>query len=69
MMKTTFFFFFEGNSYKGQHVIGAGSQVQRFSSLSSLREHGSIQVGMVQEELRVLHLHPNQTGEDWLLGS
>jgi hypothetical protein len=32
-------------------------QVQRFSLLSSRREHGSIQSGIVQEELRVLHLH------------
>ncbi len=42
--------------YKGQHLIGAGLQVQKFSPLSS-REHGSIQAGMVQEKLRVLHLH------------
>jgi hypothetical protein len=32
-------------------------QVQRFSPLSSLWEHSSIQAGIVQEELRVLHLH------------
>jgi hypothetical protein len=32
-------------------------QVQRFSPLSSRQEHGSIQAGMVQEEMRVLHLH------------
>jgi hypothetical protein len=44
-------------SYKGQHLTGAGLQVQRFSTLSSRREHGSIQAGMVQEELRVLDLH------------
>jgi hypothetical protein len=37
--------------------IGDGLQVQRFSPLSSRREHGSIQIDMVQEELRVLHLH------------
>jgi hypothetical protein len=30
----------------------------RFSPLSSWQEHGSIQSGMVQEELRVLHLVP-----------
>jgi hypothetical protein len=30
----------------------------RFSPLSSRWEHGSIQAGMAQEELRVLHLHP-----------
>ncbi|XP_063135216.1 copine-5 isoform X3 [Rattus norvegicus] len=35
-------------------------QLQRFSPLSSRREHGSIQAGMVQEELRVLHLHPKE---------
>jgi hypothetical protein len=28
----------QGKSYKGQHLIGAGSQVQRFSPLSSWRE-------------------------------
>jgi hypothetical protein len=42
---------------QGQHLIGAGLQVQRFSLLSSRQEHSSIQAGMVQEELRVLHLH------------
>jgi hypothetical protein len=36
---------------------GAGLQVQRFSPLSSRQEHGSIQAGMVQEKLRVLHVH------------
>jgi hypothetical protein len=29
----------------------------RFCLLSSRQEHGSIQAGMMQEELRVLHLH------------
>ena len=38
-------------------LIGAGLQVQRFSPLSSRQEHGSIQAGMAQEELRVLHLN------------
>jgi hypothetical protein len=28
-----------------------------FNPVSSRQEHGSIQAGMVQEELRVLHLH------------
>ena len=42
---------------KDNILIVAGLQVQRFSSLSSRREHGGIQAGMVQEELRVLHLH------------
>lgn len=31
--------------------------VQRLSQLSSRQEHGRVQAGMVQEELRVLHLH------------
>jgi hypothetical protein len=46
----------QGNSYKRQHLIRAGLQVQRFSPLSSRQEHGSIQAGMGLEELRVLHL-------------
>jgi hypothetical protein len=41
-----------------QHLIGAGLQVQRFSPLSSRWEHGSIQAGIAQEELRVLCLYP-----------
>jgi hypothetical protein len=48
----------QGKSYKKQHLIGAGLQVQRFSPLSSRWEHGSIQAVMVQAELRVLCLHP-----------
>jgi hypothetical protein len=51
----------QGNSYKRQHLIGTGLQVQRFSPLLSRWEHGSIQAGMVQEELRVLHLHLKAT--------
>jgi hypothetical protein len=47
----------QGKSCKGQHLIGAGLQFQRFSPLSLRQEHGSIQAGMVQEELRVLHLY------------
>jgi hypothetical protein len=46
----------QSNSYKENHLIGAGLQVQRISSLSSRWEHGSFQEGMVLEELRVLHL-------------
>jgi hypothetical protein len=34
-----------------------GFKVQRFSPLSSRQEHGSIQAGMVKEEMKVLHLH------------
>jgi hypothetical protein len=48
----------QGKSYKGQHLIGAGLQVQKFSPLSSRQKHGSIQADMGQKELRVLHLHP-----------
>ncbi|XP_076776339.1 calcyphosin-2 isoform X2 [Arvicanthis niloticus] len=44
-------------------------KVQRFSPLSSSRDHGSIQAGMVQEELKVGHLHGRLLGEDWLPGS
>jgi hypothetical protein len=50
----------QGNSYKGQHLIGAVLQVQRFSPLSSRQQHGIIQADMAQEELRVLHLHPKE---------
>jgi len=46
-----------GKSYKGQHLTGADLQVQRFSPLSSRWEHGGIQADMVQEGLRILHLH------------
>jgi hypothetical protein len=47
----------QDNSYKG-HFIGAGLQVQRFSSLSSRQEHGSIQVEVGLEETKALHLAP-----------
>jgi hypothetical protein len=46
----------QGKSYKGQHLIGTGLHAQRFSPLSSRWEHGSMQAGMVQEELKGLHL-------------
>jgi hypothetical protein len=48
----------QGKSYKKQHLIGDGLQVQGFSPLSSRWEHGNIQAGMAQVELKVLHLHP-----------
>jgi hypothetical protein len=44
----------QGKPYKDNTV--AGLQIQKFSPSSSRKEHGSIQVGMVQEELRVLHI-------------
>jgi hypothetical protein len=53
----------QGNSYKEQHLIGDGFQVQRSSRLSSRQEHGSIQVGMTLEKLRVLHL-PEEAREN-----
>jgi hypothetical protein len=46
------------NKKTKKHLFGAGLQVQRFSPLSSRLEHGSIQAGMTQAELRVLCLHP-----------
>jgi len=38
-------------------VLVCGLQVQRFSPLPPKWDHGSIQAGLMQEELRVLHLH------------
>jgi hypothetical protein len=46
------------NKQTNKHLLGAGLEVQRFSPLSSRWEHGSIQEGMWQAELRVLCLHP-----------
>jgi hypothetical protein len=45
----------QGNSYKGQHLIGAGLQVLRFSPLSSWWEYGSVQADVGLEEPKVLH--------------
>jgi hypothetical protein len=53
----------QGKSYKKQHLIGAGLQVPQFSPLSSRWEHGSIQAGMAQEEMRVLCLHPSEKSD------
>jgi hypothetical protein len=47
----------QGNSYKGQHLIGAALQVQRFSPFSSRQEHGSTQAVMMRKELRILYVH------------
>jgi hypothetical protein len=47
----------QGNSYKG-HLIGAGLQVLRFSSLSSRWEHGSSRANMKLEKLRIPLLVP-----------
>jgi hypothetical protein len=43
----------QGKSYKGQHLFGAELQVQRFSPLLSMWEHGIFQAGMGLEKLRV----------------
>jgi hypothetical protein len=43
----------QSNSYKGQHLVGAGLQVQRFSPLSSKQEYGSVQATMGLKELIV----------------
>jgi hypothetical protein len=46
----------QGNSYKEQHLIRAGLQVQQFSPSSSRQGHGSMQTDMgLEKELRVLH--------------
>jgi hypothetical protein len=44
----------QGNSYKGQHLIGDGLQVHYHQG----RKHGSIQAGMALKDLRVLHFVP-----------
>ena len=46
-----------------------GLQVQRFSPLSSRKERGSVQAGMVLEELRVLHLVLKAAKRNYLPGS
>jgi hypothetical protein len=56
----------QGNSCKRKYFIGAGSQFQRFSPLSSRWKHGSVQAGMVLEEPRVLHPDPKATAGDCL---
>jgi hypothetical protein len=60
----------QGNSYKGQHLIGAGLQVQKFNPLSSRWKHDNIQAGMAKEELRVLTLvlKANRRLASWQLG-
>ena len=49
----------QGSSYKGNIKLGLAYKFR--GSLSSRWEHGSIQVDMVWEELRVLHLHLKAT--------
>jgi len=47
----------QGNSYKGNLLLGLANRFRGFSPLSSRWERGNVQAGMVQEELRILHLH------------
>ena len=55
----------QGNSYKGKHSTGTGSQVQRLGSLSSWWEAWQHAEDMVMEkELRVLHLDPQAAEGD-----
>lgn len=54
---------------KAQHLIGVGLHVQRSSPLSSRWEHGSIQVDVRLEELKVLHLDPKEVRSRLFLGS
>ena len=51
----------QGNSYKGQHLTGAGLQ---FQSHYHEGKHGIIQTDMVLEEARVLDLNQRQPGGD-----
>jgi hypothetical protein len=47
----------QGNSYKGQHSIGAGLQFKRLSQFSSWWKHSRVQTDMeLEKELRILHL-------------
>lgn len=44
-----------GNSCQGRHLTGAGLRFQKLSPLSSWWKHGSVQVNIALEELRVLY--------------
>jgi hypothetical protein len=47
----------QSNSYKGQHLIGAGLQVRGSVHYDHSGKYGNVQADMVLEmELRVLHL-------------
>jgi hypothetical protein len=56
----------QGHSNKEQYLMGIGLQFQRFSPLLSWLKHDSIQVDMVLEEQRVLHLHQKAAERDCL---
>jgi hypothetical protein len=48
----------QGNSYKEKHFIGAALQFRGSVHYHHGRKHGRMQVDMVLEEMRVLHLDP-----------
>jgi hypothetical protein len=52
---------------KQNQLIRSSLQVQRFSPLSLMWEHGTFQAGMGQEELRGLHLVLNLNRQDYCL--
>jgi len=53
-----------GNSYKGQHLIGAGLQFRDLVHYGHGRKHGRMQADMVlKKELRILHLDPESQKE------
>jgi hypothetical protein len=53
------------NSYKGNHLIGAGVQFQGSIHYQHDGEHGSRQADVILEkELRVLHLDPQAAEGD-----
>ena len=53
-----------GNSYKGEHLLGACIQFQRFSPLFG-GKHGSMQADMVLEKkLRVLRSNQQAAGRE-----
>jgi hypothetical protein len=51
------------NSYKEKHLIGVGLQIKGLVHYLHDGKHGSIQTGMVQEELRFLHLELQAVGK------
>ena len=54
----------QDNSYKRHNLVGPGLQVQRFSLLSSMWEHGIIFRGMATGEAEFYNLFQRQKGEE-----
>jgi hypothetical protein len=46
----------QGNSYKGNHLIGDGLQFQSFIHYHHGRKHGGVPADMVPEGSKILHL-------------